>query len=211
MLTSALVVGGAFGVRHAFEADHLAAVATLAEEDGAAATGMAWGVGHSVPVLGLGGAFVALDVSVPPAVSAVFEGVVALVLIALGARVLLGRESLGAAVVRHVHGRTEHRHVTVQGRGIGLTHTHAAEESFAVGVVHGLAGSGGVVVLLAAAAPADGTGFLVGFALATVAAMGVAASGWGVLDACVPHLRAFAGVASVAVGVLLLAETLGVA
>ena len=220
MLETSLLVGTAFGVRHAFEADHVAAVATLVEDEGgSASTGAAWGMGHSIPILVLGALFLASDLRLPDAVAGGFEALVAVVLVVLGVRVLAGREALGTSLVRHVHGGGEdggdggHRHLTVAGREIGLAHSHADEESFAVGVVHGLAGSGGVVVVLASAAPtvSTGVGFLVGFAVATVASMGVAAWGWGRVVGHADILRAAAGVASVAVGVLLFAETVGVA
>jgi len=136
--------------------------------------------------------------------------------------VLAGREAVGVSILRHVHDEpTEsggadrdhgHRHAGIAGREIGLTHSHADEESFAVGIVHGLAGSGGVVVALAAAADTSlgGAGFLVGFSLATVAGMGAAAAGWGRAVERTDLLRAVAGVASVAVGLLLFAEVAGV-
>ena len=231
MLETALLVGGAFGVRHAFEADHVAAVATLVEEqDRPASTGAAWGVGHSIPIVLLGALFLALDLRVPPTVATAFEAVVAVVLVALGVRAVAGREALGLSLLRHVHGDGHegdddqghdeghthaleggHLHLTALGREIGLTHSHADDASFAVGVVHGLAGSGGVVVALAAAAPtaADGAGFLLGFAVATVIAMGLAAWGWGRAVGRAGTLRVVAGLASIGVGVLLFAEVVG--
>lgn len=246
MLETALLVGGAFGVRHAFEADHVAAVATLVEEEGRpAATGLAWGVGHSIPIVALGVLFIALNLRVPPTVATAFEAVVAVVLVALGVRAVAGHESLGLSLLRHVHGDADdghehrhdhqhghshehghddhahdhghthedgHLHLTVGGREVGLTHSHADGASFAVGVVHGLAGSGGVVVALAAAAPTSlgGAGFLLGFAVATVAAMGLAAWGWGRAVGRADTLRVVAGLASVGVGLLLFAEVVGV-
>jgi hypothetical protein len=253
MLETALLVGGAFGVRHAFEADHVAAVATLVEEqDRPASTGAAWGVGHSIPIVLLGALFLALDLRVPPTVATAFEAIVAVVLVALGVRAVAGREALGLSLLRHVHGdghgrdddqghdeghthadesepthahahedehahehththEDGHLHLTVLGREVGLTHSHADDASFAVGVVHGLAGSGGVVVALAAAAPtaADGAGFLLGFAVATVIAMGLAAWGWGRAVGRAGTLRVVAGLASIGVGVLLFAEVVG--
>jgi hypothetical protein len=212
---TALLVGLAFGARHALEADHVAAVATLVEGDNSSAsTGAAWGVGHSLPILALGALFLALDLEIPPPVATAFEAIVAAVLVVLGVRAIAGREALGTAILRHVHdgGQRDHRHLSVAGRQLGLVHSHADEESFAVGVVHGLAGSGGVVVALAAAAPtvAGGAAFLGGFAVATVAAMGVAAWGWGHAVGRAARLRVVAGLLSVAVGLLLAAELLGV-
>lgn len=140
----------------------------------------------------------------------------AAILVGLGLRVLAGREALGLALLRHAHGREDdpdgHRHLALGGGRVGLFHSHGDEESMAVGIVHGLAGSGGVVVALAAASgtAAGGAAFLVGFSLASVLAMGAAAWAWG---RAVGHSRLFrtlAGLGSVAVGLLLFVETVGV-
>lgn len=212
VLLAALVAGAAFGARHALEADHVAAVAALVEEGRAAPTGAAWGLGHSLPVVVLGAAFVALGLDPPPVVGRAFEALAGVVLVVLGARVVIGRESTGRLLVRHLHGDGDHRHLRIVGRAVGLGHSHAAGESFAVGVVHGLAGGGGVVVVLAATAPTalDGTGFLAGFAVATVATMVLATWGWGRLVGRASRLRVLAGAASVVVGAALFATAAGV-
>jgi hypothetical protein len=225
----------------------VAAVAALVEDrERPATTGAAWGVGHSVPVVGLGVLALALDLGLSPAAAAGFEAVVALALVALGLRAMAGRGAVGIAVVErlraHDHGNGNgngnatgngnangnggcetapaggdeedggHRHLRIAGRAIGLTHSHADEESFAVGVVHGLAGSGGVVVALAAAAPtpAGGGAFLAGFAVASVGAMAGATWGWGRAVGRAGWLRLVAGAASVAVGLALLGEVVGI-
>jgi hypothetical protein len=80
-----LLVGGTFGIRHAFEADHVAAVATLVgDERRPVATGASWGVGHSIPIVVVGATFLALDLRVPDGIGMVFELLVAGVLVALG-------------------------------------------------------------------------------------------------------------------------------
>jgi hypothetical protein len=227
-LTAGLTAGGAFGVKHAMEADHVAAVASLVERDEhSATTGAAWGVGHSVPILALGAGFLALGAELPPAAATAAEWLVAAVLVVLGVRAMAGREAMGTALVRHVHGDsgdgssrdghdhagdTGHTHLQIGATAVGLGHTHAAEESFGVGIVHGLAGSGGIVVALAAGSGATfGTGFLGGFAVATVAAMAAAAWGWGRAVGESARLRVVAGAASVGVGLLLAAELAGYA
>ncbi|PSP90586.1 high-affinity nickel-transporter protein [Halobacteriales archaeon QS_4_69_34] len=220
MIETALLLGGTVGVRHALEADHVAAVATLTDEaTRPGSTGAAWGIGHSIPVLALSGVFLALGLRVPPAATTAVEAFVAVVLVVLGVRAIAGHEAIGTAILRHAHGGGGeeagggHLHLRLVGREVGVGHTHADEESFAVGVVHGLAGSGGVVVALAAAAPtaAGGAAFLLGFSLATVVAMGLVAWGWGRAVGRADALRTAAGVASVAVGTLLLAEIAGIA
>ncbi|PSQ07681.1 hypothetical protein BRC97_03245 [Halobacteriales archaeon QS_6_71_20] len=186
----------------------------------------------------MGGSVLALGVDVPPAVEAAFEALVGVVLVALGVRALLGSPSVGRAALhgvglggsdRDVGGDSDrdgsaerrgdrepgagHGHLRVLGHEVAPAHVHADRESFGVGVVHGFAGSGGVFVALAAtaASPVDGAAFLGGFAVATVGSM--AAASWG-LDRAAGYadaVRLFGGAASVLVGLLVLAESAGVA
>lgn len=217
-VSTGLLVGGAFGARHALEADHVAAVSTLVEnEERPLATGAAWGIGHSVPIFLLGAFFLASGIRVPGSFARAFELLVAVILVALGVRVLAAREAPGLTVLRHIHGDRSgranggHRHLSIGGREVGLTHTHANQESMAVGIIHGFAGSGGVVVALAAAAQtiAGGLAFLIGFSIASVAAMGVAAWAWGRVVGHANKLRVLAGGTSIVVGLLLFAENPG--
>lgn len=214
MFGLAVLVGGAFGARHAFEADHLAAVATLVDDDPQpASTGAAWGVGHSVPIVCLGGLFLLLDIQLAPAVETAFEAVVAAMLVGLGLNVLTGRKAVGIAILDLIPTSRErdvsgHWHLPISGREIGLTHSHSGDASFAVGIGHGLAGSGGVMIALAAAAPTltEGAGFLLGFSLASVGSMGAASWGWSRGVGRIGRLRLAAGCVSIAVGTLLFAE-----
>lgn len=132
---------------------------------------------------------------------------------------IAGRDALGTSLLRHVRTEdagesgTRRLHLTIGGRRLGIAHSRADGESFSVGIVHGLAGSGGVVVALAATAPTvfSGAGFLAGFSVATSVSMAAASWGWGRVVGRTNSLRTVAGVASVTVGVLLFAETIGTA
>jgi hypothetical protein len=214
-----ILVGGIFGARHAFEADHVAAVATLVEDtQRPASTGVAWGAGHSLPVLLLGALFIALDLQIPNSIATAFELLVVVILVTLGLRVLAGREALGITILRHVHGGSNdansgHRHITMGDKQVGFLHSHGDKESLAVGIVHGLAGSGGIVVALAAASPtaAGGAAFLIGFSAASIFAMGAASWVWGRALDQTRRLRMLAGVSSIAVGLFLFTEIIGYA
>lgn len=214
-LGTGLIAGGFFGARHAFEPDHIAAVATLVEnQERPGITGAAWGIGHSLPILLLGGLFLALDIQIPASIATGFELLVAAVLVGLGARTLAGRDALGLTLLRHTHDRDEessegrHRHLSRGSTRIGLLHSHEDEESLAVGVIHGLAGSGGVVIALAVASQTTvgGAAFLLGFSVASVLAMGLASWTWGQAIGQSHRLRVVAGGASVLVGLLLFTE-----
>lgn len=212
-VVTALVAGGVIGVRHALEADHLAAVATLVEEGNrrTGTVGVSWGIGHSIPIAVFGLAFVILDVSLPEPVTGVFEVLVGLVLVFLGGRTL--GSVLGVVdVASHSHGDGDrHSHFRIGPFSIG-THQHVDGDSFLVGVIHGFAGSGALVVALVAVAPTFGAAlaFLGAFSVLSILTMAVVAVLWertletGLGD----YLEGAAGVASVAVGLVLLGEQL---
>ncbi len=118
-LLPACALGLGLGLRHALEADHVAAIGTmLARGHGvrrAAGLGAAWGLGHATAVLGAGLALLALDIRVPSALAVALDLGVAAMLLALGARSLLApasgprrpapaRSPAAAALVGLVHG-----------------------------------------------------------------------------------------------------------
>lgn len=128
-LLAILVVGFLLGLKHATEADHLAAVATLATRRAsltdALRQGAAWGLGHSLTLLLFGGVVLALGHSIPPRLEQSLEFAVGLMLILLGADVLrrLWRQRI------HVHAHTH------EGGWVHVhAHRHAAETPAKAGV-----------------------------------------------------------------------------
>ncbi|KAB1188174.1 MULTISPECIES: sulfite exporter TauE/SafE family protein [Haloferax] len=215
-LASALVAGGVIGIRHALEADHLAAVATMVEDDGnPSLVGASWGVGHSIPIVVVGLLFVALGVRLPESVTHFFELAVGAILVVLGGRMLFRAADVPVPTLRdHNHGDREHRHLSLGDVALGTKHTHVHDESFAVGVFHGFAGSGALVIAMVSAAPGMGqaVAFLTAFSLLTVATMATVSTLWGrSMDIGGTRLlRAVAGVVGIVVGGLLLVEQVGV-
>lgn len=179
-MSSIVLLGILAGLRHALEADHLAAVASLAPSGGrraALARGIAWGMGHSAALLALGGVCVILGGEVPERWARALEGAVGLVLVALGADVLRRvRRRLHAHAHRHSDG-TLHSHAHPHPDPAAAAHEHRhgfSGRAFAVGTLHGLAGSGAVVMLVAAATttPAAGLGWILLFGLGSTLGMG---------------------------------------
>lgn len=207
-LTAPLVAGGLLGVRHAVEADHLAAVATLVddEDDRPGLVGTSWGVGHALPVVALGLLLVGMGVRVSDGTFGAFEALVGVVLVGLGGYTLL--DVVG--VERHVHGDGDagHLHLRVGDALFGHSHRHGRGGGFLVGVVHGVAGSGVLVVALASTAPTvdAAVAFLGGFAVLSTVTMAVVAHLWGVVLSAgqTRYLRGAAGLFSVVLGLALL-------
>lgn len=212
---TALLAGGALGIRHALETDHLAAVTTLVEEDseqlGSAVVGASWGIGHSIPIIAIGLAFVALGIQLPASITAFFELVVGLVLVYLGGKMLIEALDL-ADFHRHDHGDHVHSHLQIGDFSLGLKHTHLNGDSFIVGIIHGFAGSGALVIAIVSATPAVDTAiaFLFAFSVFTVLTMGTIALVWGeILETnLTEYFKLGAGAVSLVFGVLLIVEQL---
>lgn len=225
-----LVAGAVFGVRHALESDHVAAVMTLVTDDQeverSGALGAWWGVGHSLPILVLGLAFIALGIRVPERITQGFEIIVGVLVALLGARMLWHAvRDVDVGTYEHDHG-DDHKHEDDRGAGhdhshshfqfgslsLGGRHVHFREDSFLVGVVHGLAGSGALVVALVSTAPTAPTAvtFLVSFSVLSILTMAAVSAVWSrTLDTAVArYLKAVAGLVGIGVGLLLIFEEL---
>ena len=179
-LPAVLALGFLLGLRHAFEPDHLAAVSTLATRAGrvsdAVRLGVAWGAGHTASVGLVALLLIALGVHLPAGVAQIAELLVAVLLVALGALVLWryvrGRWHMHA----HEHDGNAHVHLHSHAAESSHTHAHArwdGRRSLGLGLVHGLAGSGAVMVLIVAAAPTASLqlAYVVAFGLGTIVGM----------------------------------------
>jgi hypothetical protein len=157
---SAAALGFLLGHRHATDADHVIAVTAIVARQRsfarAARIGALWGIGHSLTVVVIGGAIVLFRIAIPPRVGLGLEFAVAIVLILLGFANL--RPASAAQARAH--------------------ETHALERAdgwrpLAVGIVHGLAGSAAVALLVLAVIPETvwALAYLVVFGLGTIAGM----------------------------------------
>jgi len=130
---AALALGFMLGLRHATDADHVVAVSAVASREksawGAVRIGAFWGLGHTLTILIAGGLVIVLGLMIPARVALGLEMGVAAMLIALGAT------NLRAA--GHTH---DAQSVPVRGR--------SPWRPFAVGVVHGLAGTAALTLLV---------------------------------------------------------------
>lgn len=231
-LFSALVGGAVVGVRHAVEADHVAAVATLVDEESRPGfVGASWGIGHSLPIIALGLLFVVVGVEVPASFARFFEALVGVVLVYLGLRMLA--DVVGLEIHSHDHGDDHshgdrspdraadgdhgpHAHARFGGLSLARSHYHVDDAGFLMGVLHGFAGSGALVVLLVSTAPSvsQAVAFLAAFSGLSIVTMAGVSALWdrSLGTDFEDYLAAAAGLVGVLVGAALLAETvLGVA
>lgn len=150
--------GTLLGMRHAMEPDHLAAVSTLVSYERsplkAAWLGICWGLGHTLSLVAVGTALVVFRAEMPESMTVVFELLVAIMLIGLGARAIVQAARQGPQGPMHIHrhGRLVHRHASVP------AHLHAgrwtlAKRPLIIGALHGLAGSGTLTALVLTTLP----------------------------------------------------------
>lgn len=134
-LVFALVMG--FG--HAFEADHLVAVGTIVTRRtsffAAAKDGLFWGLGHTSTIFLIGAVMIVGKVVISERTFHYLEACVGAMLVVLGGMRLW---KLWQAH-EHSHGQT-HLHLH--------THSHSHSLAYSVGAIHGLAGSGALVLLV---------------------------------------------------------------
>lgn len=165
-LLVALGLAFALGLRHASDPDHLVAVTSLVASDdgdsrGAVRLGAWWGLGHAVTLMALGLPLIALKADLPGWLQSGAEKAVGLVIVLLAARVTWKWARGHYRAGPHVHGRAEdaaaeaaHRHLRHgDGHDHGHVHVRTPAQAFGIGLLHGLAGTGAVVVLLIAALP----------------------------------------------------------
>lgn len=196
------VFGFLLGMRHATDADHVIAITTILNRTRRAADttliGALWGAGHTITVLTVGVLIIVFNVVIPPALGLAMEFAVALMLIGLGVLNLTGglanvTERLTPSTPLHVHehahaplrtpDKAPHSHLHGHGADRGLSRAELGASlgwyqllrPLVVGVVHGLAGSAAVALLVLGTI--EGTGaaiaYLVIFCLGVAAGMAV--------------------------------------
>lgn len=200
-LTLAAVAALLLGLRHATDADHLAAVATLVVDEagrgdagggaGRAGTiGLSWGIGHALTLFALGLPVVLVGGDLPEGARRGAEAAVGLVIVILAARLLYRWRRGHFHAHRHRHGDLEHAHPHLHegaARGRPAAHAHPGAHdhrhaealgrsplaAFGVGLLHGIGGSAVAGVLLAAtASDAGGAALLLAvYALGTAISM----------------------------------------
>jgi sulfite exporter TauE/SafE len=202
----------ALGALHSFAPDHLAAVSVFVSRKpswrNALGLGARWGMGHSLTVVLVGGALALSGLHLPERFEATAERLVGVVL------VLLGIFAISRAQRLHAHWHEHHgkRHWHLHSHRASEAHEHDHGALMGIGMLHGLAGTGALVVTLPVAIAGSRTGaliFLAAFGLGTILSMSLfsAAAGW-LLSATTTLSRnvhrvaiALAGLLSMGVGV----------
>jgi ABC-type nickel/cobalt efflux system permease component RcnA len=172
-MTGLLLLGFLLGIRHALEADHVAAVAALAARSGSLKQtirlGAVWGVGHSLALFLFGALILIMDTIVPDQLAQALEFAVGVMLIFLGADLLyrLYRKRIHFHIHRHASGKVHfHAHSHAGERNHDPAgHDHAHPKGFPfrallVGLMHGMAGSAALILLTLQTVESQMQGFI---------------------------------------------------
>jgi cytochrome c biogenesis protein CcdA len=233
--SSMLLVGLFIGMRHALEADHVAAVASLVSRKQSLAhtlrQGTAWGLGHTITLLLFGSIVIFMDSVMPATLAKGLEAAVGVMLLLLGGDVLrrLARDKVHFHAHRHAPGYTHfHAHSHV-GESItehsALSHDHEHPGGFPlrallVGLMHGMAGSAAVILLALEAVqePFEGVIYILVFGLGSMLGMALLSVAISLpmhlsarrLTGAHNGMQLVIGVATIGMGVTVLLENRGV-
>jgi hypothetical protein len=219
-----LFLGLITGLRHSMEADHIAAVSTIVTAGErrkrlrrAPLLGALWGLGHTASLFAAGLVVLLLAVSIPEKMSSALEFGVGIMLVFLGITALTGF-SVGK-FMRGIFGHHSHVHVH---EDTGVVHSHDHDhhdhrhghKSLVVGMVHGMAGSGALmlVVLSTISSVPLGLAYIALFGAGSIASMAAMSTLIGLPFAKARHLklnlalRYIAAVITLAIGAGLIYE-----
>ena len=188
----ALTLGFLLGIRHATDADHVVAVSTIVSEYRNALrgiwVGVSWGLGHTTPLLTLGIVILLMKETVLEqyeTVAPYFEFGVGIMLVFLGAQVFWKLRRGRLHIHEHTHDDNLHLHIHSTHNPSEDAHVetphgflHAGKpffrlKSYVIGIVHGLAGSAAVMLLLLPKISSFwvGVGYLLLFGVGTMLSM----------------------------------------
>ncbi len=152
-----LALGFVLGMEHALDADHVVAVSTMVSRHRSlvrsSLVGICWGLGHTATLFLVGVLVILFKVRIPERLAFSMEFAVGIVLVALGASVLWG--FLRRRVHAHAHRHEGEIHVHFHSHASGAHHDHdhpstGYGRSVLVGMIHGLAGSAALMLLILA-------------------------------------------------------------
>jgi MFS family permease len=169
-ILSLLALGFGLGLKHALDADHLAAVSTIATQRrsllSSSLVGAFWGLGHTISLMIAGVLIILLHLEIGTRTSQALEFCVALMLVGLGISALW-KLVRGGRIHVHAHEHVGHWHAHPHlhdGKHRDEPHTHhgfkAGARPVLIGMVHGMAGSAALTLVIITTIPSATIGFL---------------------------------------------------
>ncbi len=222
-----ILLGLFLGMRHSTDPDHVVAVSTIVSRQrsirSSATIGLLWGLGHTLTIFLVGSAIIIFGVVIPPRLGLSMEFCVALMLILLGVLNLTGVMRWITEHLTPVKRVSENPGKTKRGaagritlsldRTIGQLGLYQTVRPLVVGLVHGLAGSAAVALLVLSTikSPLWSTAYLLVFGFGTMVGMMLMTAAISIplvytgkrFFKINRHLTAISGLASMAFGAFL--------
>jgi high-affinity nickel permease len=204
------------GVEHALDADHVVAVSTITSENkslkASSKVGALWGMGHTLTLLLVGILVLSFKLSIPQKLALGMEFLVGVVLAVLGGSVLYKvlKQKLHLHAHRHDNLLHEHPHPQTE-----EDHQHH-HRSLIVGMIHGLAGSSALMLLVLSTIPSFGLGilYILVFGVGSIAGMFVISTLIGLPFVLTNRfilvnrwIRMIAGIVSILLGISIMVQT----
>ncbi len=157
--TGILLLGLVTGLRHSMEADHIAAVLSVLASNHknikrASMLGAIWGLGHTMSLFVAGLVVLLFAVNISETISSRLEFGVGIMLLFLGFTTLTGW-SIGKFFKGLRHKTSSHKHIHYHESNIVHSHGHIHDnehkhghKSLIIGMVHGMAGSGALLLIV---------------------------------------------------------------
>jgi len=167
-----LALGFVLGIKHAFDPDHIVAFSTIIKDNRqpmkTGLIGIFWGIGHTFSLLLTGLLVLLLKINIPPEISLFLEMMVGVMLVFLGLKSVFTKENFNHIHV-HLHGKSQHTHF----HDHNLNNHHGHRRSFWIGIIHGLAGSGALMILVLSTieSVSEGIYYILLFGLGSITAM----------------------------------------
>jgi len=150
-LFTIIFAGLILGLTHALEADHIAAVSTLATQKSnfkdLFKLGGFWGLGHTTSIIAVGLIVLLFKIELPDSFAPILETLVGIMLIWLGVRLL--KKIHQEKIHIHIHEHNGKKHSHFHSHSLNTSHHHQ-HRSFFIGLIHGLAGSAVLMLLVLA-------------------------------------------------------------
>jgi high-affinity nickel permease len=223
-LLTTLVLGFALGVKHALDADHVVAISTIVSQYRnplkATLVGIFWGIGHTTTLLLVGIAVIGFKLVIPDQLALSMEFLVGVILFALGIQILWMYLPKKKHLHVHDHGDKihahEHFHLRKGGGEDVQHHPLRQHKSLLLGMMHGLAGSAALMLLVLSTiqSPIEGAIYILVFGVGSILGMMVISTLIGLpfalssgRFASLNHtIRFIAGLLSTALGIFVMVD-----
>jgi ABC-type nickel/cobalt efflux system permease component RcnA len=225
-ILSALLLGGLLGIKHAMDPDHVVVVTTIISRDHSilrsTLAGLTWGLGHTIVLFTVGFGVLFLKLNIPDRLALAMEFSVGVLLVVLGIPLL--RKLIVRKSHAHLHEHTGsshvhfHSHAQSHSNADTTSHKHThLKRSLLVGMLHGMAGSGALMVLLLGtmSSAVQGLYFLLVFGVGSILGMALFSSAISLPFKLATSrslklnlwLQGIAGCISIILGILIMVQT----